>query len=598
MKCTSYSGFSLVSWNVNGVKAGLNSFSSFFSLLSHSMFTGTLHCSKRSLKPPFRILRLKIPLVLLSPLRAAMIAVSFIGIPPPVRSRSRQLKRNEGYQLFCNSGHYSVVVALNRNLAARGVWHDTCDFASAVILGCSVNIFVISAYLPNPGLGLDLYMQALAATSDLIKSAPRDFKYMFLGCDSNCKLFNHCELDHVVGPLTYPGQSVRSGDRERSEAFIALALEHCLRAANTFRPAPSDAAQLGSTEELSETWTHFLYPNPRVRSQIDWVLCSQTLEASAKVVYSIDCDSGHKSLHLSLPQSPLDIVNASSSPRAQKCRRAKSRKGWQPINEEAAATFTLAMHGLPPDPCVSTVQKHLMKAVFHASFTSASDIKPKHSMPEPDDVSEARLALAACTDAGDRHRMARVVYRRKRCWLAALAHAKFERSALSLPRCDKIGSRKMQWMWDLEGNKSYDPVKWEDSMRAHYDKLFSSSLEDQETKRERPLALETSCFADHGNGVHSWIHLPLHTLLDTRMKMQRCKAPGVDGLVYEMFLLLDWDTVETLRVSFEKHFNCVNGFVEAIPEWLSVAVCTVPKDRNAHSCEKLRPLSLLSALNT
>ena len=64
-----------------------------------------------------------------------------------------------------------------------------------------------------------------------------------------------------------------------------------------------------------------------------------------------------------------------------------------------------------------------------------------------------------------------------------------------------------------------------------------------------------------------------------------------------MFLLLDWDTVETLRVSFEKRLNCVNGFVEAVPEWLSVAAITFPRDRNAHSCVKLLPLSLLSALN-
>ena len=36
--------------------------------------------------------------------------------------------------------------------------------------------------------------------------------------------------------------------------------------------------------------------------------------------------------------------------------------------------------------------------------------------------------------------------------------------------------------------------------------------------------------------------------------MQRCKAHGADGLVYEMFLLLDWDTVETFRVSFGQMF--------------------------------------------
>ena len=154
----------------------------------------------------------------------------------PAREVEIEAAHNEGYQLFCNSGHYSAAVALNRNLAARVVWHDTCDFEFVVILGCSANILVISAFLPNPGLGLDLYLQALAATNDWIKSAPRDF--MFLGCDGNCKLFNHSDLDHVVGPLIYPGQSVRSGDRELSEAFIALALEHCLRAANTFRPTP------------------------------------------------------------------------------------------------------------------------------------------------------------------------------------------------------------------------------------------------------------------------------------------------------------------------------------------------------------------------
>ena len=75
-------------------------------------------------------------------------------------------------------------------------------------------------------------------------------------------------------------------------------------------------------------------------------------------MYNIDCDSDHKLLHLSLPQSPMDIVNASSTSRAQKRRRVKSRKGWRPINQEAASTFARAMHDLPPDPCVSTIQKH------------------------------------------------------------------------------------------------------------------------------------------------------------------------------------------------------------------------------------------------
>ena len=83
------------------------------------------------------------------------------------------------YQLFCNSGHYSAAVALNRNLAARVVWHDTCDFASVVTWDAALTFLSsLLTCLIQDSVSTATYLQALEATSDLIKSAPRDFKYV------------------------------------------------------------------------------------------------------------------------------------------------------------------------------------------------------------------------------------------------------------------------------------------------------------------------------------------------------------------------------------------------------------------------------------
>ena len=150
--------------------------------------------------------------------------------------------------------------------------------------------------------------------------------------------------------------------------------------------------------------------------------------------------------------------------------------------------------------------------------------------------------------------------------------------------------------YNSEGAKSYDPKEWEFSLRAYYYDLFSSQVESQGEKKERLHALESFCFNSHLDGTHSWVHLPLHTLLDSRMRVQKCKAPGMDKVVYDMFLLFELDTLETLRAAFEKRMYCVTGHTNGIPDWLNVLVHTIPKDKNVHSPDRLRPLSLLCAL--
>ena len=48
------------------------------------------------------------------------------------------------------------------------------------------------------------------------------------------------------------------------------------------------------------------------------------------------------------------------------------------------------------------------------------------------------------------------------------------------------------------------------------------------------------------------------------MRMQKCKAPGADKVVYEMFQLFELDTLETLRAAFEKRLNYVKGHTDGM----------------------------------
>ena len=90
----------------------------------------------------------------------------------------------------------------------------------------------------------------------------------------------------------------------------------------------------------------------------------------------------------------------------------------------------------------------LQEAVEFSPFTNSAQRRPKYNSSEPDDVTEARAALAQCTGPEDRHRLSRVVYRRrKRKWLAEVAREKFAKTALTLPRTDKSASYRTQWMY-------------------------------------------------------------------------------------------------------------------------------------------------------
>ena len=148
-------------------------------------------------------------------------------------------------------------------------------------------------------------------------------------------------------------------------------------------------------------------------------------------------------------------------------------------------------------------------------------------------------------------------------------------------------------MFDSEGSRTYDPLVWGSGIRKYFITLYSSSMESAADKRDRLHALENQCLEQHASGTHEWVHLPWHHLLETRHRMAAGKAPGPDGLVYEVFMFLPWQVLDMIRVAFENRLNCCPGHHEVIQAWQEILVVHIPKVAAAHKVDQWRPLCML-----
>ena len=184
----------------------------------------------------------------------------------------------------------------------------------------------------------------------------------------------------------------------------------------------------------------------------------------------------------------------------------------------------------------------------------------------------------------------------KRRWFAAVARELFARSAMSAPRDDAKSSHRVAWMYNAHNEKSYSSSDWGVSVRDHYENLFISKRERLDEKRLRLKDLGEKCFLSHSDSSHSWVELPMHSLLDARHRMASNNAPGADRIVHEMFFHLPWEALDAIRHAFGQRLNCVPGHTGLIPEWQDILVKCIPKVAVAHRPTAWRSLSVVSVL--
>ena len=487
----------------------------------------------------------------------------------------------DGYQLFENHSKFSAAVVVPYRWVPCIRWSNSNEFACAVIVGPDGPVIIISAYLPQPGIGVDIYLRATAAVLDLAHSSPRHLqvKRLFVGADAVCTLSHHGDVSHVVGSWTMSARSCAA----RSQAFLDLALELRLRAANTFIPEGQDSSE--------PCWTHRWKKNYTVKSQIDFVLCPIGADTTAQLLYKLDCCSGHAPVHV---EADMTLGRTAPIP-----RRARSFKGWRPVNDQSAAGYSHALNPLSEGADVSTIQ-HIMSLLVLEMFLSLT----LHSeLLDPFQRSLLRLKRLACCwprlprRRNDERWLARTLYRPKRKWLRPQANQRFASQAMQFGRSDRSRNGRVQWMFSLEGGKTYDVAEWSRSLQHHYSSLYKSQVEDSEQQLARLHSLESACYLDHQGGNHEWIHLPISVLPDTRHEMAAGKASGPDGVVYEMLSYLELEALATVRVAFGNRINCQEDSTSSVTDWLRTLVYNIPKCTRAHNMSKWRPLSMTCAFS-
>ena len=514
---------------------------------------------------------------------------SAVGPPPTAATASpgprAELSPPIQHEVISNCSDFSATVIVHESHTHAIRWRGFSRFATAVLIGGEQPWLVVSAYLPQQGLGHKIFLEALLDVQDLIKSAPAKFRSSktFLGLDANCSIASHEAISHLVGP-----QTLASSNSPRAEAFLDLLMSLHLKAANTFRPASDGAANVSCSDSFGASWTHQWYGSSTVRNQIDFILVPLNLDVSCSVNYTLDSSTDHRPL-VCRAREPL--------PPSLKRVRARGSKGWRPTDASAEHAFCEKMNRLAPDSSPNAIQTALVEAAFSVPYTTLSQRQRVQQLVEPAHVLEARTALAACTSVDDRLYWGKQLYRRRRKWLQWAARQRYAANAMRLDRSDRSASSKVSWLSDPLGGKSYDVPSWgDDIIGPFYSKLFTSSLESLEDKRVRLEGMESTLRAQRLDGTHHHIELPMFILVETRARMHPNKQAGQDGLVAEMLQLLDWPALDVIRLSFEKRLNGVPGCCEVVPDWAKILVHCLPKCRAAHQMTNLRPISLISAL--
>ena len=141
--------------------------------------------------------------------------------PPTTHTSVSELHTPLRHVLISNCSGFHAAVAVHQSHGEMVRWRGTCRFATLIALGTPARL-CMSMYLPQPGRGLGLYLEAIDNVSSLLRSLPADLRVapLFVGCDANCSLASHPDIADNVGPRTY----VQGNDR-RAEAFLNVLLE-------------------------------------------------------------------------------------------------------------------------------------------------------------------------------------------------------------------------------------------------------------------------------------------------------------------------------------------------------------------------------------
>ena len=115
---------------------------------------------------------------------------SAVGPSPTAVAASRgpraELSPPIRHEIISNCSGFSATVIAHESHTHAIRWRRLSRFATAVLLGGEQPWLVVSAYLPQPGLGDNTFFESVLDVQDLIKLAPTKYRSSktFVGLDA------------------------------------------------------------------------------------------------------------------------------------------------------------------------------------------------------------------------------------------------------------------------------------------------------------------------------------------------------------------------------------------------------------------------------
>ena len=163
--------------------------------------------------------------------------------------------------------------------------------------------------------------------------------------------------------------------------------------------------------------------------------------------------------------------------------RSRNVKGWRPRGPDAVADFKAELRKIPPDSSVGFLEKSFVEISTKIPFSTQAQRSRSYCPPELANVAEARGFLSQAETPEDKARWGKLLYRRKRKWLAWVARRRFDLSADKLSRSDRSSSRQVRWLDsdDGSGERVFDTSRWPEIAQPFLGGLYTSALETLES---------------------------------------------------------------------------------------------------------------------
>ena len=420
-------------------------------------------------------------------------------------------------------------------------------------------VIFLSVHMPHNGLPDEEAFDVMEEVSKLVqqwKGKPKNpAGHVVMGVDLNITL--PPAHDPVTGLFVEWRAQPKRWKRDRIMEWLQ---ELGLKALNTFEPDVIDSRQ---------QWT---WRNKRARTQIDYICASSIFQGTASVISEWPIKTDHMPMQARL-KAPEAL--------GRFLKRTYPITGWAPLTEHDRRHFregvmrdsNIDSHG-KGEVAIIEVERAVQKAAMGIGHTTGT-LKAWKATQTPQEVTDAKRNWRQQEDPERRLQLRRIYRKARREWKRHKVKGKLQKMSTAAFR----PSRPITAL-QIEGQLTCSRETWKEAVHDICKERYfdEENGEEQQARRIEEMVSYARALTMEGQPAPE---LDLATVLEARAGLKLGKAPGLDGVVAEVWKEVPMTMVLKIWQLFADRFTGKMGEEQVtMEEWAMidlVGIAKVPK---------------------